>query len=87
MAMGPDDIAMLLQQHGSSDLHDEYDEALEPPGARQQRTAVLGGVLATCQSAWFTESEVMDLIAEKLGDGSRDGIYAYFTESTQNSSV
>ncbi|POR32179.1 Uncharacterized protein TPAR_07604 [Tolypocladium paradoxum] len=70
--MTPQDIEALLQQHGSSQSQDEYDEASEPAGAREQRTAVLSAVLSACQDAWSSRSDQIDVIAQKLGDGSRD---------------
>lgn len=70
----PDDIAALLQKHGSGVAPDDYDEASESADANQNRTELLKPVLETCEESWASGSEVIDLIAQKLGDGSRDGM-------------
>ena len=71
--MTPQEIEALLQQHGSGQSQDEYDEASETAGAREQRTTLLLPVLSACQDAWSARSDEMDAMAQKLGDGSRDG--------------
>ncbi|KAK1839145.1 GTP binding protein, partial [Colletotrichum chrysophilum] len=46
------------------------------PGAEDQgrahRTALLGNVFSTAQHMWHAGSQEIDVVAEKLGDGSRD---------------
>ncbi|KAJ4999885.1 hypothetical protein K4K48_003392 [Colletotrichum sp. SAR 10_66] len=46
------------------------------PGAEDQgrahRTALLGDVFSTAQHMWHAGSQEIDVVAEKLGDGSRD---------------
>lgn len=71
--MRPSEIAALLIREGSGRNPEEYDEDAEPPGAREHRTQILVNVLSSCQEAWASGSEELDLMAEKLGDGSRDG--------------
>lgn len=71
--MNVEDIAALLQREGSALSPDEYDETPQPGGARQRRTELLKNVLDACQEAWNSKSAQIDLIAEKLADGSRDG--------------
>lgn len=71
--MSPEDIAALLHAEGSGLSPDDYDEATQPAGSRERRAELLGPVLSACQQAWFSGSEQIDAIAEKLGDGSRDG--------------
>ncbi|KAF9873432.1 GTP binding protein [Colletotrichum karsti] len=65
-AMTPDAIADLLASASS----------WANPGAEDQgrahRTALLSDVLFTAQQLWFAGSQEFDLVAEKLGDGSRD---------------
>ncbi len=73
--MTPDDIQTLFQSGGP----------VEPPaggdggdGAEEVtagRVAALKEVLAAAQQLWSRDSgsEELDLFAEKLGDGSRDG--------------
>ncbi|KAL0933827.1 GTP binding protein [Colletotrichum truncatum] len=65
-AMTPEGIAALLASASS----------WADPGAQDQgmahRTTLLGDVLFTAQQLWFAGSEELDLVAEKLGDGSRD---------------
>ncbi|PNY26395.1 Uncharacterized protein TCAP_03676 [Tolypocladium capitatum] len=70
--MTPQDIEALLQRHGSGQSQ-EYDEASEPAGAREQRMTLLSPVLGACQDAWSSRSDEIDVMAQKLGDGSRDG--------------
>jgi hypothetical protein len=69
--MTPQEVAVLLQEYGSSrgagasgGPSDESDLG---------RAELISDVLATCKEAWSTGSEELDSIAEKLGDGSRDG--------------
>ena len=71
--MTPQEIEALLQQHGSGQSQDDYDEASEPAGVREQRKALLAPVLNACQDAWSSRSEALEEMAQKLGDGSRDG--------------
>ncbi|KFH47447.1 Rap1 GTPase-GDP dissociation stimulator 1-B-like protein [Hapsidospora chrysogenum ATCC 11550] len=90
MAMSVDDIAALLSREGSGLTPDEYDESVEQEGARTRRTELLGPVLETCQQLWDTGNEELDIVSEKLGDGSRDaawrapygdsGILAFFLD-------
>ncbi|KAK5995309.1 hypothetical protein PT974_03711 [Cladobotryum mycophilum] len=72
MTLTPQDIADLLQREGSNVHPDKYDEDSETDEAMQRRTELLIPVLATCQEVWTSGSEEIDVIAEKLGDGSRD---------------
>jgi hypothetical protein len=71
--MSPEDLAALLQKEGSGVSQDAYDEANEPADARQRRTDLLAQVLTTCYQLWESQSTELDFIAQKLGDGSRDG--------------
>jgi hypothetical protein len=66
------DVASLLQREGSGLSVDDYDEASEPTGARQRRAELLADTLATCQTLWQSGSGELDLVAENLGNGSRD---------------
>ncbi|KAF7549419.1 hypothetical protein G7046_g8354 [Stylonectria norvegica] len=75
MSLSSEDIAALLQREGSGLSPDAYDEASQPPGSRQRRTEMLGEVLLTCQKAVDSGSEQLDLITQKLGDGSRDAAW------------
>ncbi|KAJ6439756.1 Armadillo-type fold domain containing protein [Purpureocillium lavendulum] len=70
--MTPEEVATLLQQYGSNLSQDEYDDASEPAGALEGRVARLGAVLSACQEAWAARSDDLELLAQKLGDGSRD---------------
>ncbi|KAH6894444.1 armadillo-type protein [Thelonectria olida] len=72
MSLNPDDIAALLQREGSGVPPDEYDETLEPAGARQRKTELLASVLETCGQAVQQASPQLEVIAKALGDGSRD---------------
>ncbi|KAL3956185.1 hypothetical protein ACCO45_009031 [Purpureocillium lilacinum] len=70
--MTPEQLEILLQQYGSNVSQDDYDEASEPVGVREDRAARLAPVLRICQEAWASRSDELDLLAQKLGDGSRD---------------
>lgn len=67
----PDAIANLLASAS----------AWADPGSEDQglahRTALLGDVLSTTHQLWSAGSEEIDIVAEKLGDGSRDGEHPY----------
>lgn len=86
--MTPQEIAALLQQHGSNRKPNDSHEPSEQPDSRLERTELLSDVLASCKDAWSTKSEQLDLIAEKLGDGSRDGESKHpYLSSSQHESV
>jgi hypothetical protein len=68
--LAPDDIALLLKREGSEGYPGE---ASDSEAAVQRRTQLLAPVLAACQVAWDSSLSVIDLLAEKIGDGSRDG--------------
>ncbi|KAK0388111.1 hypothetical protein NLU13_4355 [Sarocladium strictum] len=70
--LSPADITSLLQREGSGLSIEDYDEDSQPPGARQRRAELLADTLATCQSLWHSGSADLDLVAESLGNGSRD---------------
>lgn len=71
--MTPEDIEALFQSSAQSRTpSDGEDEAISEE-ERFLRTDKLKEVLLAAQYAWLSGSEVIDLIAEKLGDGSRDG--------------
>ena len=72
MAMSVEDIAALLSREGSGLTPDEYDESVEQEGARARRTELLAPVLETCQQLWKDGNDELDVVAEKIGDGSRD---------------
>uniref|UniRef100_A0A0B7JSH7 Uncharacterized protein n=1 Tax=Bionectria ochroleuca TaxID=29856 RepID=A0A0B7JSH7_BIOOC len=67
--LAPDDIALLLKREGSEGYPGE---ASDSEAAVQRRTQLLAPVLAACQVAWDSSLSVIDLLAEKIGDGSRD---------------
>lgn len=73
MSMTPEEIEALLSREGSGLTPDEYDEIPEPAEIRQRRVELLAPVLATCQQLWYSGSEDLDIITQKLGDASRDG--------------
>lgn len=70
MALTAAEVADLLTQEGS---RAQQDETLDSAEAIQRRVQLLAPVLDTCQQAWQSGSLDIDLLAEKLGDGSRDG--------------
>ena len=73
MVMKAEEVEALLAKEGSGLTPDEFDEATESTDSQQHRTKLLAPVLSTCQKLWEDGSEDLDLIAQKLGDGSRDG--------------
>ena len=73
MAATVEDIVSLLSREGSGLPPDEYDESVEQEGARARRTELLAPVLAKCQQLRDSGSQELAFVAQKLGDGSRDG--------------
>lgn len=71
--MTPDDVEALLLEHGAARPPDGPDGAAETWEARERRVALLVPVLSTCQAAWASRPEELHALAQKLGDGSRDG--------------
>ncbi|KFG80183.1 hypothetical protein MANI_013169 [Metarhizium anisopliae] len=70
--MTPQEVATLLQEYGGGDKQSGLEGSSDPSDIRLKRAELLSNVLAACRDAWSTKSEQLDLIAEKLGDGSRD---------------
>lgn len=72
--MTPDDIEALFQSstQGLAASQRDDDEPISDI-EKSLRTAKLKDILLTAQNAWHSGSESIDRIAEKLGDGSRDG--------------
>ncbi|KAJ2960787.1 hypothetical protein NQ176_g11034 [Zarea fungicola] len=71
--MTPQDIADLLQREGSGGQEDDYDETLESGSVVQRRTELLADVLKTCTELLrHADVDQLEVVAEKLGDGSRD---------------
>ncbi len=72
--MTPQDIADLLQRNGRGESAEEYDETLEAESVVQRRTELLADVLKSCQELRASDRTQLEAVAEKLGDGSRDGM-------------
>jgi hypothetical protein len=76
--MTPEDIEALLHREGGvgdgGALDDDEASAMEgvEDSERLRRTQLLGEVLTTARDLWFAGDEAIDLVAQKLGDGSRD---------------
>ncbi|KAL6892895.1 hypothetical protein HDV57DRAFT_483284 [Trichoderma longibrachiatum] len=70
--MAPQEIEEMLRREGSKVSPDQYDESTEPAEARQRRTGLLVPILAACREVWVSEPDELELMVEKLGDGSRD---------------
>ncbi|KAK1515887.1 GTP binding protein [Colletotrichum costaricense] len=64
--LAPDAIANILSSASAWADPGSVDQS------RAHRTALLGDVLFTAQQQWNSGSQEIDLVAEKLGDGSRD---------------
>ncbi|KAK2730754.1 GTP binding protein [Colletotrichum kahawae] len=58
-------------EHILADASSWADPGAEDQG-RAHRTALLGDVFSTAQHMWHACSQEIDVVAEKLGDGSRD---------------
>lgn len=71
--MEPNEVAALLEREGSGIAPDEYEADVQAEGALERRVELLKPVLDACQAAWETGTEQLHCIAQKLGDGSRDG--------------
>lgn len=73
VGMTPEDIEALFESgtHPQNTGQDE-DETISDE-EKVSRTRKLRNVFLAAQHAWLSGSESIDLIAEKLGDGSRDG--------------
>ncbi|PQK16890.1 hypothetical protein BB8028_0007g00900 [Beauveria bassiana] len=88
--MTPQEIANLLLREGRGESTEDYDETIEPEYAAQRRTDLLAGVLETCKELRASDQAQLEVVAEKLGDGSRDeawrlpygdsGILTFFLE-------
>ncbi|KAG5937781.1 hypothetical protein E4U59_004182 [Claviceps monticola] len=70
--MSAHQVAVLLQEHGSSRGPSDAGDAPDTNASRRQRTDLLAAVLSSCRTLWSTQSEELDSVAEVLGDGSRD---------------
>lgn len=82
--MTPEDIERLLQSKAHSQDQNKDDEEQEEDGPlsdqeRSFRVDQLKPVLLAAQDAWASGSEDLDLIADKLATGSRDGRFALST--------
>ncbi|KAG9254721.1 armadillo-type protein [Emericellopsis atlantica] len=72
MMLSAAEIEDLLANNGSGLTPDEYDEQPETEDVMKNRAALLTPVLETCQQLWDAKSDDLKLVAQKLGDGSRD---------------
>ncbi|GAO16646.1 uncharacterized protein UV8b_00791 [Ustilaginoidea virens] len=71
--MTPQEVGLLLRQNGRDASPSHAGDSSEASDvARPKRTELLAGVLGTCEHLRSTDSEQLDLVAEKLADGSRD---------------
>ena len=66
----PDEIETLLSKYGSN--HGGELPAADEE-AQKKRTDLLSEVVKTCRELWESKSEELDQMAEKIGNGSRDG--------------
>jgi hypothetical protein len=57
---------------------DEDEEPVVDLEDQERRTERLKGALSTLAQLWWSDSELMDLVAEKLADGSRDREFLFF---------
>lgn len=71
--MSADEINAILVNEGSGLSADEYDEINESEEVKTRRVDYAKAMLGACQQLWYGGHEELDLVTEKLGDGSRDG--------------
>ena len=71
--MEPREVAELLKLHGSGNAVNA-EESSEPSVVSKQRTDALQGVLKSCNEALVSNNGRLEQIADKLANGSRDGI-------------
>lgn len=57
---------------------DEDEDPVVDLEDQERRTERLRGALSTLAQLWWSDSELMDLVAEKLADGSRDREFFLF---------
>lgn len=71
--MTPNDLELLLKREGETlpDEKDNVDVGVE------RRVALLKDVFEACNTAKDTASPDLEILAEKLGDGSRTGMFLY----------
>lgn len=82
--MTPDEIEQLFsskQPPPGSAGEKEEEEASLPGSEKSQRAENLGRVLATARHLWETGSKDLDVVAEKIGNGVRDGEHHYTAKS------
>lgn len=77
--MTPGDIELLFQSrkdlHGSVEVQED-DEDIISDQEKDIRVTRLKEVLDHAHKAWASSSEELDLIAEKVADGSREGQFS-----------
>jgi len=67
--MTPDDVAAVFARQD----HDESSTTEASDGTPSGRIEALGPVLSEVRGLWESGDEKLDLIAQKIGDGSREG--------------
>lgn len=73
--MSAEQISAILANEGSGLTADEYDEVNEGEDVKRRRVDLAKSMLGACQHLWQGGHEELDLVTQKLGDGSRDGEY------------
>jgi hypothetical protein len=78
--MTPEGIQQLFEssRHNASSTSLEDEEPVLSEAQKARRTAALREALATAQQRWLSGSTELDLVAQKLADGSRDGTTTVF---------
>jgi len=74
--MTPDDVERLFRSRVPDNLIEGNDGGEEPAISAEEhdrQVTALKEVLVTARQQWLAGTESLDLLAEKLGDGSRDG--------------
>jgi hypothetical protein len=91
MARTPEEVEALFRTqhvpgHLGPQLNGADEDGIITEEERTWRVLKLKEVLVTARQAWDTNDDVLDLITEKLADGSRDGELVPFALASSHSS-
>lgn len=85
MTLTSDDVADLLQKWGSGPTSQLHDTPIEE--AQERRTSLLSDVHAACSEGFRSGGKDIEDIAQKLGDGSRDGTFTQSPDIVRTSLI
>jgi hypothetical protein len=73
--------------HEDVEMGEDDEEPVVDLEDQRRRTERLSGILPALAQLWWSDSNQIDLAAEKLGDGSRDRKLFFFQNTVHHSSV